>query len=261
MSFQDFNFPFLVVHDYTSLSNFCALYSNKDFFYTKNPRIMFHYRVNFAKHNSLKYYNKKYEDLTLDEKFELTYLIVNRNPKVAFFEFILESGFRNLPKNAKNGEMFKNSLKCEKILNNTIKNNTNFYEDVIIPKTLEKNRVLNINNLLRDKHDHDFYYYIQWRQKKTQLEYHQSYIKFKNAKNKSELNKILQTRKDLMMLIIAYRIDVLKYCVSEMISGYKQNNLKLKEKVVQMFETKSFKIQEFNIEYKRKDLAWLFKGT
>jgi len=99
-----------------TLANFCALYSNKLQIHIENPKLLFVYRNKFAKENSIKYYNKSFEELTLNEKFEITYLIVNRNPKIALHDFIIESGFRNVFKNRLNKDILLNNLCNDNIL-------------------------------------------------------------------------------------------------------------------------------------------------
>lgn len=65
----------------------------------KDPKKMFQMRQEYAKKYSMTLFNKEYKDMTLEEKFNITYLTTNTNIMSSLKDFILESGFRNFFKN------------------------------------------------------------------------------------------------------------------------------------------------------------------
>ena len=91
----------------------------------KNPSKMFRMRQEFAKKYSKVLLGKDYSELTLEEKFNVTYMVTNTCIHTSIKDFILESGFRNLYKNQReimfsyyrinflDGRFNKNSVKSE----------------------------------------------------------------------------------------------------------------------------------------------------
>jgi len=74
-------------------------------------RDMFYQRNKIARKISIKMFNKKYDDLSFEEKFYITYYRYNFDLSKSLNMFIIESGFKNLM-NKINIKQFNNELVC-----------------------------------------------------------------------------------------------------------------------------------------------------
>jgi len=155
--------------DYT-LTEFCAIYSHKKTIHLYEPRFLFTYRNKFARKRSFSYYNKDYDDLDFCQKFEITYLIVQRNTETVFYDFVYESGFKNLHQNLVYQNLLEHEYSCDKV--NTVSSEINIYNQYKYENREKRKNEYDIRNsplfdirqeieeLTLDKMNHDFYFYL-----------------------------------------------------------------------------------------------------